>query len=554
MLVSLQIENIAVIEKAAIAFDAGFNALTGETGAGKSIVIDAINAVLGERISRDLVRTGSRSAGVSALFTDLSAGVSAALEELGYPPDEEGALLVQRTISADGKGTCRINGQLATVSILRSVGRLLVNIHGQHENQALLSPERHVEYLDRLLEEYRAAYRTMCGVRSRLEAADMDEAEKARRLDMLRFQTGEIEAAALQAGEEEALTAQRTLYRNAEKIAGAVIGARAALSGDEETEGALSGISRAASAVRDAARYMEGAGELAQRMETALYELEECAGELRDYAQRLDFDPSELDETESRLEAIHRLKMKYGGTVEEILTYYERAQQELEAIETSDLLLSRLTKELEAAEAAAREKAAALTAARREAAARFSRDVMEELAFLDMPGVSLEVAMEPVPLGTGGGDRVEFLIAANPGEPPKPIARIASGGELSRIMLAIKSVLADADDIDTLIFDEIDTGISGRAARKVGIKLRQTAASRQVLCVTHLAQIASLAHHHLLISKTVREGRTYTEVTPLDREARERELARIIGGEVTGPALEAAREMLEKAAGESAEG
>lgn len=560
MLVSLQIENIAVIEKAAIAFDAGFNALTGETGAGKSIVIDAINAVLGERISRDLVRTGSRSAGVSALFTDLSAGVSAALEELGYPPDEEGALLVQRTISADGKGTCRINGQLATVSILRSVGRLLVNIHGQHENQALLSPERHVEYLDRLggllplLEEYRAAYRTMCGVRSRLEAADMDEAEKARRLDMLRFQTGEIEAAALQAGEEEALTAQRTLYRNAEKIAGAVIGARAALSGDEETEGALSGISRAASAVRDAARYMEGAGELAQRMETALYELEECAGELRDYAQRLDFDPSELDETESRLEAIHRLKMKYGGTVEEILAYYERAQQELEAIETSDLLLSRLTKELEAAEAAAREKAAALTAARREAAARFSRDVMEELAFLDMPGVSLEVAMEPVPLGTGGGDRVEFLIAANPGEPPKPIARIASGGELSRIMLAIKSVLADADDIDTLIFDEIDTGISGRAARKVGIKLRQTAASRQVLCVTHLAQIASLAHHHLLISKTVREGRTYTEVTPLDREARERELARIIGGEVTGPALEAAREMLEKAAGESAEG
>ena len=361
MLVSLQIENIAVIEKAAIAFDAGFNALTGETGAGKSIVIDAINAVLGERISRDLVRTGSRSAGVSALFTDLSAGAAAALEELGYPPDEEGALLVQRTISADGKGTCRINGQLATVSILRSVGRLLVNIHGQHENQALLSPERHVEYLDRLggllplLEEYRAAYRTMCGVRSRLEAADMDEAEKARRLDMLRFQTGEIEAAALQAGEEEALTAQRTLYRNAEKIAGAVIGARAALSGDEETEGALSGVSRAASAVRDAARYMEGAGELAQRMETALYELEECAGELRDYAQRLDFDPSELDETESRLEAIHRLKMKYGGTVEEILTYYERAQQELEAIETSDLLLSRLTKELEAAEAAARQ-------------------------------------------------------------------------------------------------------------------------------------------------------------------------------------------------------
>ena len=559
MLVSLQIENIAVIEKAGIVFDAGFNALTGETGAGKSIVIDSINAVLGERISRDLVRTGSRSAAVSALFTDLSPGAVAALEELGYPPDEDGALLIQRTISADGKSACRINGQLATVAILRAAGRLLVNIHGQHENQALLSPERHVEYLDRLggllpqLEDYRASYRKMSDIRSQLEAADMDEAEKARRLDMLRFQIEEIEAAGLRPGEEEELTAQRRLFRNAEKIAGAVLSARTALSGDEETEGALSGVSKAVSAVQDAARYMEGADELAQRMETALYDLEECAEELREYSQRLDFDPSELDETENRLESIHRLKMKYGGSAEEILAYLERAQKELDAIETSDLLISRLTKELKAAEAAAQEKAVALTAARREAAAQFSRDVMAQLEFLDMPGVSLEVAVEAVPLGNGGADRVEFLIAANPGEPAKPIARIASGGELSRIMLAIKSVLADADDIDTLIFDEIDTGISGRAARKVGIKLRETAASRQVLCVTHLAQIASLAHHHLLIAKTVREGRTYTEVRPLDQTGREGELARIIGGEVTDATLQAAREMLGKTGRESLE-
>ena len=558
MLSLLHIENIALIDRADISFGPGFNVLTGETGAGKSIIIDAIGAVLGERTSRDLIRTGEKSALVTALFQNLPN--LPWFQENGVGPDENGELVISRKIQGDGKNLCRVGGVPCTVLQLKALGAQLIDIHGQHDGQQLLDETCHLGYLDSFggLEEVREAYREeydrLDHIRRQIASLQMDEAEKARRLDMLRFQTGEIEAAALQAGEEEALTAQRTLYRNAEKIAGAVIGARAALSGDEETEGALSGISRAASAVRDAARYMEGAGELAQRMETALYELEECAGELRDYAQRLDFDPSELDETESRLEAIHRLKMKYGGTVEEILTYYERAQQELEAIETSDLLLSRLTKELEAAEAAAREKAAALTAARREAAARFSRDVMEELAFLDMPGVSLEVAMEPVPLGTGGGDRVEFLIAANPGEPPKPIARIASGGELSRIMLAIKSVLADADDIDTLIFDEIDTGISGRAARKVGIKLRQTAASRQVLCVTHLAQIASLAHHHLLISKTVREGRTYTEVTPLNREARERELARIIGGEVTGPALEAAREMLEKAAGESAEG
>ena len=552
MLLSLHIENIAVIEKAGITFDAGFNVLTGETGAGKSIVIDSINAVLGERVSRDLVRSGSQTAQVTALFADISSTALNALKELGYEPDEEGMLLIQRSISADGKSSCRINGQPTTVALLRSVGRLLVNIHGQHENQALLSPEKHVVYLDSLgrLEEvrtvYRNAYQRLRSIQNELDKADMDETMKARRIDLLRYQIDEIEAAALQPGEEERLLNQRTLYRNAEKIASALLAARTILSGDEESDGILTGLSQAASSLTDASRYMGDAVQLAERMQNSLYELQECADELREYTSRLEFDPAELDETENRLELIRRLESKYGSTIEEVLDFLDKAREELEQIEMSDLLVNRLKKEMEDAEKDALEKAAVLTDARRRAADVFSRDVMEQLIFLDMPGVSLSVSIEPSDLSPEGADKVEFLIAANPGEPAKSIAKIASGGELSRIMLAIKSVLADVDDIDTLIFDEIDTGISGRAAQKVGLKLRETAGNRQVLCVTHLAQIAAQAHNHLLIAKTVRDGRTYTDVTKLDRDGREQELARIIGGEVTDSAVNTAREMLEK--------
>ncbi len=552
MLVSLQIENIAVIEKAGIPFASGFNVLTGETGAGKSIIIDSLNAALGERVSRESIRTGCDSASVTALFSDVSSSAAEALTALGYPPDEDGMLLLSRRISADGKGTCRINGELATAAVLRSVGRLLVNIHGQHENQALLSPERHVEYLDRLggllplLETYRQAYRRLCALRAELDKTDMDEGMKARRLDMLRYQIEEIEAAELTDGEEETLLAQRELFRNAEKIAGGLLRAKAALSGDEESDGALSGISQAAAALAEAGRYMEDAAELSRRVETALYELEECAAELREYTARLEFDPAELDETENRLERIRRLESKYGASIPEVLRFLEEARAELETIELSDERASRLKKELESAQTEAEARAAELTAARRRAAAAFCAQVTEELRFLDMPGVTLEVSVEPAPLSSGGADRVEFLIAANPGEPPKPIAKIASGGELSRIMLAIKAVLAQVDDIDTLVFDEIDTGISGRAAWKVGVKLRQIAAHRQVLCVTHLAQIAAQGHQHLLIAKEVRDGRTYTGVTPLAAAPRIEELARIIGGEPTAAARDAAREMLEK--------
>ena len=557
MLMSLQIENIAVIEKADIDFDAGFNVLTGETGAGKSIIIDAINAALGERVNREIIRSGSNQADVTAIFSDISRSITDSLQEMGIETEEDGTLLIRRSITAEGKGVCRINGRQVTVSMLREIGRRLVNIHGQHENQALLSAEKHVEYLDRLggllplRAEYETAYRSMCDIRSRLKDADMDEAMKARRLDLLRYQIDEIEAAQLQPGEAEMLMAERKMFRNAEKIADSLLLARTLLSGGEESAGSLAALSEAASALQDAGRYMEDARRIADLVENVLCDLEECAGELRDMTEHLEFDPGELDRIEMRLDTIHRLTAKYGADEQEVLAFLEEARQELDAIETSDKLVARLSRQLSEAERSTREKANRLTQARRRAAARFSREVMEQLAFLDMPGVRLEVSIVEAPFSSTGADRVEFCISTNPGEPVKPIVKIASGGELSRIMLAIKSVMADADDIDTLIFDEIDTGISGRAAQKVGVKLRETAGGsigrrRQVLCVTHLAQIAAQAHNHLLIEKTVRGDRTFTRIESLDREGREKELARIISGEVTQANLQAAREMLDR--------
>lgn len=555
MLTSLHIENIAVIEKAGIDLGAGLNVLTGETGAGKSMVIDAINAALGERISREVVRTGSSEAMITAVFSDISERIRKNLEELGYPVDEDGALLVRRTISADGKGNCRINGQPATLSVLRTIGRMLVNIHGQHENQILLSPERHVDYLEGLggllplRGEYAQAYDRLCDIRRQLEQTRMDEGMKARRVDMLRYQINEIEAANLRPGEQEELKNQREIYRNAEKIAVSLNCAREALSGGEDGVGAISALSRAVDNLVDAGRYVEELGELGRRAESLLYEIEECAEELRDYASHLDFEPGDLERIEDRLDIIHRLTTKYGGTEQEVLAFLEQAMQELDGIEMSDIRAGQLEKELEAAEKQAYELAERLSDARKRAAKEFEKKVGEQLAFLDMPGVRFGVSFEPAELGAGGIDRVEFLISPNQGEAPRPLARIASGGELSRIMLALKSVMADADDIDTLVFDEIDTGISGYAAHKVGIKLRETSKNRQIICVTHLAQIAAQAHHHFLIEKSVRQGRTYTDVTVLDNAGREHELARIIGGAVSPVNLEAAREMLSKVEG-----
>ena len=554
MLDCLHIENIAVIERADIRFTAGFTALTGETGAGKSIIIDAINAVLGERTRRDLVRTGSDAAHVTALFSELSPYVTAQLETLGFSPDEDGNLLIGRTISAEGKGSCSVNGRPATAALLREIGKVLVDLHGQHENQALFSVDSHLAYLDRFgelteqRERYAAAYREWRQIVAELDRVDLDESEKARKLDILSFQIDEIEAANLNAGEEEELIAKRDLFRNAEKVASQLNAANALLLGDEDSDGAVSMVEQAVTSVRHATRYLEKAESLSEQLQNALYELQAAAEELQDMTDLLEFNPRELDEVENRLEVIRRLTSKYGATTADVLAFLENAKAEYRQIELSDEQLKQLTERERTAFAAAVLEADALTDARLTAADRFAKAVKEQLTFLDMPNVALTIDRQPIALGVNGADKIEFLLSANAGELPKPLARIASGGELSRIMLAIKSVLADADEVDTLIFDEIDTGISGRAALKVGARLRQTADTanrrRQVLCVTHLAQIAAQANEHFLIEKSVRDGRTYTDVTMLSRAAREQELARIIGGEVTEAAIQAAKEML----------
>ncbi len=555
MLSSLHIENIAVIERADITFDSGFNVLSGETGAGKSMIIDSLGAVLGERVRRDIVRTGAPGALVSALFTDLSAPLTAALREEGCEPDEEGALLLERRLTADGKASARINGRPVTVAMLRAVGRRLVNIHGQHENQALLNVETHLDFLDRLgglvpqREAYHALYREYRDTKAKLDALDIDETQKARRMDLLRYQIDEIEAAALREGEEDELRARRDMFRNAERIARSLGQAHELLYGDDESAGALSEVAQAASALGDAGRYMEDAAALSERVQALQYELDACGDELRAMTDSLDFDERERDEVETRYELVRRLLSKYGATTGEVLAFLETCRAEYDAMESSDEEKARLTAACESAYRRAAEAAAALTAARQAAAKIFEEAVGEQLAFLDMPRVKLSVAIEAGELSATGADRVEFLLCANAGEPPRPLARIASGGEMSRVMLALQTVLADVDDMETLIFDEIDTGVSGRAALKVGQKLHETAAGRsgtrrrQVLCVTHLAQIAAQADHHLLIEKSVRDGRTYTVVTPLDEAGRERELARIIGGEVTDAGIEAAREL-----------
>lgn len=554
MLSRLQIENVAVIEKAELALDGGLNVLTGETGAGKSILIDSINLVLGERVSRDIVRTGAPRATVTALFTDVSASVTQAAEALGYE-SEDASLLLQRDIAADGRGSCRINGRPATVSLLRELGRLLVNTHGQHDNQALLSPEKHMEYLDSfaglggLLERYRGRYGDMTRIQGELGAVRTDEAEKARRTDLLTYQLDEIGKAALEDGEEEELKARRDKIANAEKIAQSVAAARDALSGGEETSGAVGLLEAAASSLEEAAEWSPELGGIAERLRAAAVEADEAGGDLRGEEESLDFDPRELEEIELRLDAIYRLKRKYGGSIAEILRFRDRAQEELEAIENSDETAIRLQKELEEAVRKAGALAGEITAARKKAARAMREQVLRELAFLDMPGVQFTVSLETLPApGPDGAERAEFLISANPGSPPRPLVKIASGGELSRVMLAIKNVLADRDDIETAIFDEIDTGVSGRAAQKIGRKLREVARGRQVLCVTHLAQIASQADRHILIEKQVRGGNTYTLLRPLDFEGRKRELARIIGGDpITGATLKTAEEMLESA-------
>ena len=544
MLSQLYIENIAVIQKATIQLDHGFNVFTGETGAGKTILISAINAVLGARTSRSIIRSGESRAVVSALFTELSPEVAQQVEEMGYTA-EDGQLMIHREMDAGG------NGRPATTALLRQIASLLIDIHGQRDSQELLSTEKHMAFVDgfgelgKELAAYREVYKKLQEAREKLESLQMDESYKLQRQDILQYQIGEIEGAKLTPGEEEELLAQREIIRNAEKITSALGTSYQLLTGGEEGLGLVSGLEGLGEELETASRFIEELGDYREKTEDLRYELEELSSTLRGYLDDYNFDPRQLDEVESRLDLIHRLKKKYGATIQEILDYWERSAQELDELTFADERAEKLRGEVADLTGKAKELAAVLSKKRKEAGERFIQSVQQELAYLDMPGVRLTLRLTARELGPSGQDGVEFFISANPGEEPKPLSKTASGGELSRVMLSIKNVLAGRGGVGTVIFDEVDTGVSGRAAQKIGLKLAQVAVGRQVICVTHLAQVAAYAGHHSRIYKQVEAERTYTHVEVLDREERVRELARInVGENITSTALDSAREML----------
>lgn len=550
MLSNLYIENIAVIEKTSIDFKKGLNVMTGETGAGKSIVIDSINAVLGNRTSKELIRTGASSAFVSAEFTNLSEKAIAVIDEAGFEL-EDGELLIQREISTTGKNKCRINGRPATVSTLKEIGVQLINIHGQHESYELMSPELHISYIDKLagleseIEAYQEVYKKYKKLSAELKKATVDESERERKIDLLKYQIDELEDADLRDGEYEELNEQKAVLQNSEKIIEAIMSSRALMNGDEESSGVLENLQEINSQLSDISEYMSEVEPINSRIESAIYELEDCLSELTGLTDLVDTDGGSLDSIEERLDLIYTLGKKYGSTIKEMLDFLDKAKKELNALVMYDENREALIKECDKAYKEAEKLAKALSEKRRATSSEFADKVCEEMAFLDMPNVKLVVVQEKCELNSLGCDNIEFLISTNPGEPPKPISKIASGGELSRMMLAIKNVLSDKDDIDTLIFDEVDTGISGSAAQKVGLKLREVSKSRQVLCVTHLAQIAAMGNSHFKISKSVRDEKTFTKVEELDHEGRKQELARIIGGtEMTKASLDYAEEML----------
>ena len=549
MLKTLYIENIAVIEKTTIDFSHGLNVLTGETGAGKSIIIDAINAIIGQRTSKDIIRTGESSAFVSAQFEDINMSAQNALDELGFTLEDD-VLIVQRTLSQNGKNVCKINGRPATVSMLRELSKYLINIHGQHESYELFSPETHLGYIDsyggcgELIADYQAKYREYKILQKKLNEANFDESERLREIDLLQFQSKELFDADVQIGEEERLEAERTALMNVEKIASLLNKARMMLDG-EDSDGGVESVDIAASAMQSAASYNSEYEELSNNLTDIYYNLRDCAEGIYDAIDNLESDPERLEEIEERFDLLNRLTRKYNCPADELPDLAEQMQSRLEELLNYDKNRDDLIDACEKAEAEAFKKAEELSAKRQTAAKTFAENVREEMRFLNMPNVELIPQFQTTGLTSDGIDKVELLISANPGETPRPVAKIASGGELSRMMLAIKTVLAATDDVDTLIFDEVDTGISGSAAEKVGLKLKEVSKDSQVLCVTHQAQIAALADYHYLIDKRVDSGRTFTVVTELDRDARVRELARIIGGvNITQAAISHAEDML----------
>lgn len=550
MLTSLKIENVAIIESAAIEFGCGLNVLTGETGAGKSIVIDSINAILGERTSRDIIRTGAQSAKVYAVFEDVNERVRNFLDENGIDC-EDGVLIINRTLSREGKNVCRINGAPVTVSMLREIGGELIDIHGQHDNQSLLSPEKHCGFVDSfagnadLFADYREKYGRLCEIRSKLKKLTTDESSKSQRIDFLTYQIDELEKAEITIGERDELKARKSLINNSQKVIESLNIAYEALKADGA---GIDMITDAESEIANASAYMETLGEASEKITDIRYELEDIAETVRDAMTEVDFDPSELEDIDERLDLLYRLSKKYGDTEEEMLEYLEKARAELDNIAFSEERVKELQKQEKEDLAETETAACKLTESRKTAGEKLSNAICSELEFLDMPNVRFVVKCSDIGLTENGKDEIEFLISANAGEEPKPLAKIASGGELSRIMLAIKNVLAETDGVDTMIFDEIDTGVSGRAAQKIAMKLRSASKGRQVICVTHLAQIAAQGDVHLYISKSVSDGKTYTNIKSLIEEERVAEIARIMGGmEITKLQLESAREMLANA-------
>ena len=551
MLKYLHIENIAVIESANIELPDGFNVLTGETGAGKSIIIDSINAVLGERTYKEIIRHNADKAIVSAVFGNLSKACALALSEYGIEPDCDGNVSVQRVLSLTGNGSVRINGQLTTAQVLRDVSKYLVNIHGQHDSQMLLKPENHYIYLDLIADNekertaYFEAFKNFTDIRRQIKSLETNEDEKAIRIDLLKFQIEELENAAIRLGEIDELKQKRELYQNAEAVIKRLNECIYALNGDVDSDGAA-GLSKSALMYLERAN-VEPLGEAVNFLNLAISSLDNATEQIRKYIADFNYSKEEVEKTNDRLDLLHSIVIKYGNSEEKALEYLDKAKQELELIEFSDEKLEMLENQLVDAEKALVLAGERLTASRKKAAQGFEKDVCEALSFMDMNSVRFIVQIDESRYSKTGRDNIEFLISANAGESVKPLAKVASGGELSRIMLAIKGIIADKDNVDTLIFDEIDTGISGRAASKVALQLKKLAKVRQVICVTHLAQIAAAAEGHFLIEKSVKNSNTYTNVTLLSEEDRINEIARIMSGtNLTENTISSAKELIDR--------
>ncbi len=553
MLSNLKISNIAIIKEAVVDFDNGLNVLTGETGAGKSIIIDAINAILGERTSRELIRTGCNSAEVSAFFDDVTDNVVSVLNEMGIDCEDK-SLAVSRKISLDGKNICKVNGVSVTVSMLKKIGQALINVHGQLDNHNLLNDELHYTYIDNfaensdLRETYLTSYNDYCSCKKMLDSLIINESEKARKIDLLTYQINEIIDADIRIGEWEELENRKKILQNAEQLLSLVNTAIEIFDGSDNFNGVSEMLNTVSNSLVKASSYDNELSNIANSVTDMAYNINDYTSELKDFIYKFDVNPAELDEIEDRLNILFKLSKKYGSTETEILEFLDNAQKELDAITFSDKKKEELEKELVEKHKSLEKVSNLLSENRRKYGEMFINEVKSELSFLDMSSIEFIIIQNKKTFDETGADEIYFLISANAGEEPKPLSKIASGGELSRIMLAIKNVLASKDNIQTLIFDEVDTGVSGRAAQKIGIKLKEVSKNRQVLCVTHLAQIACFADNHFLISKSESDNKTYTKVENLDNNGRIHELARIIGGiEATQLSLDTAAEMIENA-------